>query len=230
LLAAVVVGAIHCDSSKSKSTQSTGAALTSAGDGSAAGHPQPTSSAEANREDASPGASRPNHTTAPADWFACKTAQDCTVVYETSCCVPDCDPLLFAGYVAVNSKHRADFIGHIGCTDVQCKKCPTPLPDVARSDSNFFALCQQGRCEAVDLRYSKYSRCETVNDCKLRFGLGCCEACGDKDLVTYNRSSTLEAELCPTKAKCPPLPPECKKLRSSHQHPECVLNYCQLGD
>ena len=95
---------------------------------------------------------------------------------------------------------------------------------------SILALCQEGKCVAVDLRYSKYSKCETFKDCSLRFGLGCCEGCGDEDLVTYNPKSGLNTEICATTGKCPPVSPVCLANRAPHQNAECVLNQCQLSD
>jgi hypothetical protein len=63
-----------------------------------------------------------------------------------------------------------------------------------------------------------------------RFGLKCCEGCGDRDLITYNPASTLVRDICPTKVKCPPVAAECKGYRHPQQNPECVVNRCQLSD
>jgi hypothetical protein len=166
----------------------------------------------------------------PSEWYACKKSEECAVMYEDHCCMPDCDPLVFKGYTAINAKYRTEFVARLGCSNTKCD-CP-PIPEgIPRSDSNFFALCQQSRCVAVDLRRSKYAECETAKDCALRFGLGCCEGCGDKDLVTYNPKSTLTAEICSTKEpKCPPVPPACLAKRHSYQNAECAVNYCQLSD
>src|SRR5438045_1427026 len=171
MVAIILIAGLCCSKPKDTGTASTATPL--APEDSAATAPTSSAQAPMATRDAGPG---------PDEWYTCKKPEECTLVYENECCLPDCDPLSFAGYVAVNAKHRADFVGHIGCADAKCARCPTPMPDVPRSDANFFALCQQGRCTAVDLRYSKYNECKTVKDCALRFGLGCCEACGDKDL------------------------------------------------
>jgi hypothetical protein len=224
MVVVVWMAGIRCDKPKATSTASTSSPVAK----------ENGSTALSSEQDAQPAASaelpKPAKDAGPPDWYTCKRADECTVVYEDACCLPDCDPLVFKGYTAVNAKHRADFIGHIGCADTECPVCPTPPQGIPRSDSNFFALCQQGRCVAVDLRFSKYSECKTLKDCALRFGLGCCEGCGDKDLVTYNPASTLAAELCPTKPKCPPVAPACLARRHSYQNAECALNHCQLSD
>src|SRR5262245_46715027 len=39
----------------------------------------------------------------PPEWYTCQTLKDCIVVPAGRCC-PDCDPLPFVGYSAVNAK------------------------------------------------------------------------------------------------------------------------------
>jgi hypothetical protein len=165
----------------------------------------------------------------PDEWYTCKKPEDCVVVPEGRCCTP-CDPVAFRGYTAVNVKHKADFAAHEGCARTTCPTCPVPDLHNPRSDSNFLALCRDARCVAVDLRYSPYSQCKTHADCALRRGVGCCEACGDKDLVTYNPQSSLLSEMCPTKVKCAPPSPACLANRSPLRASECVAGYCQLAD
>jgi hypothetical protein len=165
----------------------------------------------------------------PAEWYACTKPDDCVVVPEGRCCTP-CDPVAFRGYTAVNAKHKADFVAHEGCASTTCPTCPVPDLHNPRSDSNFLAQCREGKCVAVDLRYSVYSQCKTHADCTLRRGVGCCESCGDKDLVTFNPASSLLADMCPTKTKCPPTSPACLANRSAHRASECVAGFCQLAD
>jgi hypothetical protein len=165
----------------------------------------------------------------PDEWYACRKAEDCVVVPEGRCCTP-CDPVAFRGYTSVHSKHKKDFIAHEGCAATTCPACPVPDLHTPRSDSNFFARCKEGRCVAVDLRYSPYSQCKTHQDCALRRGVGCCEGCGDKELVTFNPASSLLADVCPTKAKCPPPTATCLSNRSPLRSAECVAGYCQLSD
>jgi hypothetical protein len=221
----VLIALIHCDQRKATSTSSTSAPLTQGDSSAAAASSKPAESAPA------ASAAAPAKDAGSPEWYACKKPEECMVIYEDGCCTPQsCDPLIFKGYTAINTKYRTEFVAHIGCAQAKCN-CPPPSPSIPRSDSNFFALCQQGRCVAVDLRRSKYSECQTAKDCALRFGLGCCEGCGDKDLVTYNPKSTLAAEICSTKhPKCPPVDPACLAKRQSWQSAECVVNQCQLSD
>jgi hypothetical protein len=164
----------------------------------------------------------------PPDWYTCKVPQDCVVVPAGRCCAR-CDPIQFVGYSSVNVAHKDDFMAYQGCANTTCP-CPPRAQNIPYSDANFFALCQQHRCVAVDLRRSQYAQCKSSADCGLRWGLGCCEGCGDSELVTYNPKSTLLADICPVKRKCPAVTPECRAMRHPSAAGECAVGYCQLTD
>jgi len=214
---------LHCETKKSETTQAPATTV-----------PAPAPPPAPAQPEAAPGVAAEEAPAAPKDagpdeWYTCKKADDCVVVPEGRCCT-SCDPVAFRGYTAVSSKHRSDFAAHEGCARATCPVCPVPDLHNPRSDSNFLAMCREGRCVAVDLRYSPYSECKTHADCALRRGVGCCESCGDKDLVTYNPKSSLLLDVCPSKAKCPPLSPACVANRSPLRAAECVAGYCQLAD
>ena len=226
LVAAVLFAGLHCDRSKPTPSAENSDPLAKQAPSAA---PSAAAPVEEMASAAPTASSAPPKDAGPDEWYACNKPQDCVLVSEGRCCAP-CDPVLFAGYTAVNAKHKAHFVAHEGCSAATCPKCPTPIAGMPRSDANFFPLCRDGRCVAVDLRYSKYSVCQTHKDCALRFGLGCCQGCGDRDLVTFNPASSLDADLCPTKPKCPPPSAKCLADRNPNRAAECVGNYCQLTD
>jgi hypothetical protein len=218
----ILIVGLHCNHPKTDNATGQSEALSKNTEAGAAGTATawaaPSASAAAPRD---PG---------PAEWYACRKNEDCELVPHGRCCSA-CNPINFEGnYTAVNTKFKAEYTAHEGCTDTKCPHCPPPQLDYPRTDTNFFALCQENKCAAIDLRFSKYAQCQTEKDCIFRFGLGCCEGCGDHDLVTYNPASTLVRDVCPIKQKCPPVSAECKALRHPQQPPECVLNRCQLSD
>jgi hypothetical protein len=221
---ALLLAGVRCDNHQAGKTTSEGSGGVRAATSSSA------ATAASGTPAASSNATRPKEPP-PTDWITCTKNEDCTVVNWGRCCAP-CDPLNFEGhYTAINAKHVAEWPAHEGCTGTQCKQCPSIQPDYPRSSMNFFGLCQEGKCAAIDLRFSTYSRCETANDCRFRFGLGCCEGCGDRELVTYNPASSLDKDVCPNKpARCPPVSAECRSYRHPQQPPECVANRCQLSD
>jgi hypothetical protein len=221
---AVLLAGIRCDKHETDRTSGQGGVGTPAGTTSAVGSAKSAASA------LSGGATRTKEPP-PADWITCTKNEDCTLVNWGRCCAP-CDPLNFEGhYTAINVKHTIDWPNHEGCQNPQCPQCPAFQPDYPRASMNFFTLCQEGKCVAIDLRFSQYSHCETAKDCRWRFGLGCCEGCGDGELVTYNPASSLDRDVCPNKPqKCPPVSADCKANRHPQQPPECVANRCQLSD
>jgi hypothetical protein len=210
------LAALHCKDHASTTTASTSEAVKQP-DSNDATPPIPSASAAPKEPP-------------PAEWFACTKNEDCVLVNHGRCCAP-CDPLNFAGYyTSVNAKFKSEHVAYEGCDKARCPECPPIVNDYPRADSNFFALCQEKRCVAVDLRFSKYSECKSAKDCVWRFGLGCCEGCGDSELVTYNPASSLEHDICPTKPRCPPVTAACRARRHPQQPPECVVNRCQLSD
>jgi hypothetical protein len=208
---------IHCESRKSETVPTPPAPAAPAAFEAA---PPPPAAGEA------PAAAKD---AGPDEWYACAKPDDCVVVPEGRCCT-SCDPVAFRGYTAVSVKHKTAFAAHEGCAAATCPTCPVPDLHTPRSDSNFLAMCRRGRCVAVDLRYSPYSQCATHADCALRRGVGCCEGCGDKDLVTFNPKSALLADMCPAKVKCAPPSPACLANRGAGRAAECVAGYCQLAD
>jgi hypothetical protein len=218
----LVVGSIHCDK-KPEPIANTSESI------GAKNAPAPASSTT-DASPVAPSTRAKDAGPAPETWYACRKADDCTMVPEGDCC-PACDPLIFAGYTAVNAKHKDDFLAHEGCNTVTCPKCPPLSPQVPRSSSNFFVLCQKGRCVATDLRMSKYTECKSDDDCKMRWGLRCCDGCSDSELVAYNPASSLLSDICPPKKpQCPPVTPACAADRSPRDHAYCVGGYCQLSD
>ena len=220
-------GVLHCDNKKAATEQrAEPLAARSATSSGLADAAAPSASIDASMsrnvpaKDAGP---------APESWYSCQKADDCVLVPERNCCRP-CDPLEFSGLAAVNVKHKDDFLSHEGCADAKCPACPDLGLDLPLSSANFFVLCEKNRCVAADLRFSKYTKCAANSDCKLRWGLRCCDGCSDNELVTFNPKSSLLSDICPAKKPlCPPPSPECLAHRHSYEA-ECSAGNCQLAD
>jgi hypothetical protein len=223
ILPAIAIAVLACDSKKLDTAQTTSEPQSQQTDAAAAAALPSGSSAPP----APPGWIKGDD---PPEWLACSKPQDCTLVNFGQCCAI-CNPFHFEGhYTSINRKFKDDYAARHGCNEVKCPQCPPEQPDYPRTSANFFSLCQEGRCQAVDLRFSKYEACTTAKDCVFRFGLGCCEGCGDHDLVTYNPASGLDRDVCPQKPKCPHVSAECRGYRRPQQPPECVVERCQLSD
>ena len=86
----------------------------------------------------------------------------------------------------MNSRFEDAYRSYICQGSVACGPCAVPPPGILSAQANFVALCQSGRCQAVDLRNSKFSECKTSADCELQYGTGCCGGCGNEDLIAVN--------------------------------------------
>jgi len=163
------------------------------------------------------------------DWFACSRSTDCILIPASGCCGA-CHPMSIAESVAISLKHASAFRASKGCAGVDCEACPALGPD-PQIESNFLALCDAGRCSAVDLRFSKYAACSSTADCVLQWGFGCCEGCDDSEVVALNPAAGLSAELCPVAAPCVPPSPGCLARRNPLRAAECTgAHLCQLSD
>lgn len=134
----------------------------------------------------------------------CSAPGTCTL-FATNCCGGYCDanaPL--AGFQAVNVAKLGELEAQTCTGDIACPGC------VSVDNPNYLAACRAGQCAAVDLRQDALSACAKDDDCRLRWGSGCCEDCGGNanELVVYSTSANLEAEVCnPGGGACPPCAP-----------------------
>jgi hypothetical protein len=112
---------------------------------------------------------------AGTDWYACNGPAQCSLVSK-SCCGP-CEPTQLSQYVAVNDKYATAYKESLGCGNIACAPCMMPSDPTQINRPQLFAICQANRCTAVDVRLSAFSKCSADTDCKLRWGLACCEAC-----------------------------------------------------
>lgn len=135
----------------------------------------------------------------PKGKTACDNNTECVI--DHGCCgfcgIDSSDQL-----AAVNSKYASYLAPECGLVD--CAPC-LPSDEIA----NFDARCNEGTCEVYDVRKSDLSACETNDDCRLRAGLSCCEACGETNWVAVSTDhERVEEELCgDMPAACPPCVP-----------------------
>jgi hypothetical protein len=102
-----------------------------------------------------------------------------------------------------------------------CKPCQeTPH----RNDEvyGYYAVCELGRCKAVDVRHSSLSACHEDADCIVRAGTQCCEDCGG-GLVAVSRAAQSSRAFCDgDSTECAPCSPE----KGAEAH--CVSGHCAL--
>ncbi len=112
------------------------------------------------------------------------------------------------------------------------RNSPRPPPAVCKPCSErrhrndyehgYYAVCELGRCKAVDVRHSSLSACREDADCIVRGGTGCCEDCGG-GLVAVNRAAQSSRAFCDGEsAKCAP----CVPPKDAEAH--CASGHCAL--
>ena len=122
------------------------------------------------------------------DPTACEEPYEC-VVTAARCCGGNNPPTL-GDLTAVNSKSLTDFTAP--CALVDCASTIGPIP------AYFGATCSAGHCIAFDVRGEEYTSCTSSDQCVLRNGLGCCEACTgqSEDFVAVRADARLTELLC----------------------------------
>ena len=69
-------------------------------------------------------------------------------------------------------------------------------------------LCQKGLCSVIDLREAGLIACNTSEQCRLRWGTGCCEYCASvSDMIVAVNTEFDYRSVCPSDLACPPCVP-----------------------
>jgi len=163
------------------------------------------------------------------DWTAC-SGRDCVLV-PVKCCA-SCMPSSVVEYSAVNNRYEDAFRSQTCQGTVACGPCAAPPPDVLSAQANFVALCESGRCQAVDLRSSRFSECKAATDCELQYGTGCCDGCGNNDLIAINPAANLHHEICgDIEPPCVPPQPYCITQRTGLPMAVCnaTTGHCEVA-
>jgi hypothetical protein len=107
--------------------------------------------------------------------------------------------------------------------DVACGACPPPDGSGARR--YFVPNCVQGECVVEDIRTSDATACTTADDCRLRQGTGCCEGCGNDELVAVRNDGSFEKQVCGDF-----IPPcdDCLPSIPSDAGPSCEGGHCRI--
>lgn len=130
------------------------------------------------------------------DYFSCATAGECVLGYAT-CCGP-CGVPKLTDYVSVNRARAEDWARKNCATPVPCPDC------VVFDDKAFVAVCQAGKCAAIDVRTAPVTECAADADCVLRTA-ECCECGGDVDhpiAIAKKSLGAYAALVCKPDAAC----------------------------
>jgi len=125
---------------------------------------------------------------------ACASDLDC-VITSIGCC-DACEPVPDSALVAVAADQIDELRALTGCTDVACAGCLAPTRG-ERTRHNYYPVCVDGQCTVRDVRSQPIAACDTVDDCRLRCGTGCCDACGPaEDVIAVRADADLSAAFC----------------------------------
>lgn len=173
---------------------------------------------------------------------ACQAATDC-IIAGTGCCgVCDGPGIRAHDLIAYNRQHANQFLcglagqraagqgGGGAAVPVPlpplCAQCPAPAPGQGAL-KYFVPDCVRGQCVVTDLRSSQFTACRRDDDCKVRHGNGCCEACSNVNLLAVSSNGAFEKLVCgampPPCPPCVPPPSEASAVCGSAGH--CELSY-----
>ncbi|MES1183016.1 MAG: BPTI/Kunitz domain-containing protein [Myxococcales bacterium] len=128
------------------------------------------------------------------NYDACKVARDCQLTANGCCGVCDGPGASKHDFIANNTANTARVLT-CAYGDVACGACPNP--ETGQSTLQFFVPnCVAGECVVEDLREGDVTACKSAEDCKLRSGTACCEACGAGNVVSVRNDGSFEALVC----------------------------------
>ena len=143
------------------------------------------------------------------NYDACTAPTDCVITGAGCCGICDGPDITARDLIAYNRKFEGQVLS---CNLLPCAPCPEPAPGEGALQY-FVPTCVQGQCAALDIRTSPVTACQSVMDCRLRHGTGCCEGCGgSSDIVSVRNDGSLEKLVCGDEPigcpACAPLPPQ----------------------
>jgi len=162
------------------------------------------------------------------DWTSC-TPNDICVLESNGPCGPGCEPVPLSEFFAIN-RSRVEAFNSMPGVDKNRPPCPAigcPMSQPGTANiPNYYASCESGHCQPVDVRTSALSACTADTDCALRNGTTCC-GCGGGNLIAVSKQANVEQTFCaagPCAADCiaSPLPPGVTAVCSTGH---CAVRY-----
>lgn len=157
---------------------------------------------------------------------SCEETTDCALV--TATCCGTCGVPTLADVTAMRVSSVLQFRGEICPDDVGCPDC------LVQNNPNLYAVCNEGKCEAVDLTERADSACSLASECTLLPAF-CC-ACGAgtdvSEVVAINRDRSREfvASRCATQGLGEPVAcDDCLWSAPDAPVAECTSGHCSVG-
>jgi hypothetical protein len=149
------------------------------------------------------------------DYTSCTSPIEC-VVTQARCCGTDSPTL--AEVTSVNATSLQAFTSP--CEGLGCPSFPLP--------AHFGATCKDGHCLAFDVRETELTDCASPDECRLRNGLSCCEACSASvERLVALRS---DADLVPLVCGSEPIGcPACVPILPEDVVADCIEGKCEVA-
>jgi hypothetical protein len=152
-----------------------------------------------------PGGSGGQSADASVDWGACDGPGQC-VLLPAGCCGTMCEPTPLSQFVGVNAKYIGEYGKRCELVDCAPPACPVPPPGGPANVPFYTAVCQAGRCTAVDIRQNQLTACTDSTQCFLRWGAECCQICGggpaSYGIVAFSKQADIQGTLCGSMFAC----------------------------
>jgi hypothetical protein len=161
-----------------------------------------------------------------ADWSSCTSSKDTCVLEAVGACGPGCEPVPISAFIGINSSSQEAYNKSHPPAPCVAIGCPSVGPGEANYP-NYFASCESGQCQPVDVRTSPLSACSDSSECGLRSGTTCC-GCGSGNLIAVSKKVNVEQAFCGPGGACAadcavaPLPPDVSALCSAGH---CIVHY-----
>jgi hypothetical protein len=168
------------------------------------------------------------------NYDACTQPTDCVITGGGCCGICDAPDIKAHDLVAYNKKYASNLIlcdgpsgaGAAPPGDIACGPCPSLDGDTG-SLKYFVPNCVQGACVVEDIRVSPLSLCKTEQDCTLRNGNSCCQACGVSQTIAISNHAAFNQLVCgDTPQGCPDCVPG-PTTGVAYCNP--MTNHCQVA-
>jgi hypothetical protein len=151
----------------------------------------------------------------------CTGPGQCALAFLT-CCAP-CIEYGLDDVIPLHEDQVGPHYSDMGCDDLPA--CP---PCVGPPNPDLFAYCEGGQCVEADMGVHPLNECAVDADCKLRYGLACCE-CGAEGLgltaIPVNAQDDLAALVCKPDQGCL----ECAPTYPANASPFCDAGRCTVA-
>jgi len=128
----------------------------------------------------------------------CDGPGQCMLASATCCGV--CGMPTLDDMVAINQSELDAYTAELCASNPPCPGC------ASQPNPNLMAYCDSGQCVAADITNGALTECQDNTDCRLRWGLECCE-CGAQNggltAIAVAAESKLMQLVCDPAADCP---------------------------